>query len=76
MRASNWFRVVGDAHFESFLLYDNVVNTVFALNIECRIYYFGLVFCQRRKERNLGIFIIQAKITHVLYREIILCLFQ
>lgn len=57
-----------------FLLYDNVVNAVFALNIECRIYYFAILFCQTRKERDLGIFITEVKVKHVLYKEIMLCL--
>lgn len=77
-RASNWFRVVGDAHFESFIFlpYDNIVNTVSAVctNTECRIYYFVIYYSvKRREKRGVGIFIIQAVTHH--YTEIVLYLF-
>lgn len=55
-----------------FLPYDNIVNTVSAVctNTECRIYYFAIYYSvKRRKERDVGIFIIQASITLVLYRD-------
>lgn len=52
---SNWFRVVGDAHFKScisfFLLDDNIVNPVFALilNVESIIPRYYSVEKERRE---------------------------